>query len=79
LTQITDLLFQVNGLGADLESIDIEKSRDQGIRPHVDYLEMIGQPRPQSWEDYKQFIEDVNVSGSPASKLRFCTKYFYSF
>lgn len=67
MTQITDLLFQINGLGADLESLDIERARDMGIRSYSDYLEMIGQPRPNSWEDLQNFIPDNDVSLSDAT------------
>lgn len=49
--QITDLLFKVENVGLDLESLDIEKARDQGINRYVEYLDMIGQDMPTSWDD----------------------------
>lgn len=47
-------MFQVNGLGGDLESLDIEQGRIQGLNLYAKYLEMIGMKYPKCWEDYVQ-------------------------
>lgn len=65
--QVTDLLFQINGVGIDLESTDIERGREYLIPPYWEYLTMIGYPAPKSWADFEQYM-DKNVKAAATLK-----------
>ncbi|XP_050431946.1 peroxidase-like isoform X2 [Adelges cooleyi] len=66
-TAITDKLFQVNGVGTDLESLDIGRNRDYGMRPYPDYFPIRGKDSPKTWE---QLSEDNLIDKNMVERLQ---------
>lgn len=51
--EIRDFLFRLRRkVGDDLRAIDIQRSRDHGLRSYNDYRVWIGKPIATKWEDY---------------------------
>jgi len=55
--QLSRFLFRGdNPFGLDLAAINIQRGRDQGLRSYNDYLELMGAPKLQAFEQFSSEV-----------------------